>query len=377
MKPNPITLIVIAVLLLSTGLLQAETNIVTQPVPFDGKRAKTLTDSEGNVHLLCNNKGDLFYSRLAQGEEGFSQPVQVNSIPKSAAIGELAVGKGGRVHVVYHGNIHYVRSQMKEKRKLNGADIKYTFYSRMNDSGTAFEGQRDISANVWGFDGGCTIAADGDGGVYVFMGGVTKKGKETDRRVYLTVSNDGGDEFAEPRPIDLGKGVCMCCHLKAQYTASGSLMLAYRVAEDSVNRDSYLLTSEDQGTTFKQTALDQWQLRACPGGAYSFVNVDGKTLVSWRNKEDVYFGSDGDAAIKPEDKKLKRRMAVLGKNARGEVLMAWAEGENFNKPHHLRRQLYDKEGKALGTSGSKQNAFERWGNASIYAKANGDFVILH
>ena len=68
---------------------------------------------------------------------------------------------------------------------------------------------------------------------------------------------------------------------------------------------------------------------------------------------------------------------MLGTNHKGEMLMAWVEGENFNKPHHLRWQIYDKDEKPVGEQGFKRSAFQRWGSAAVYAKANGDFVILY
>lgn len=356
----------------------AEPNVITRETPFEGKRAKTFTDATGKVHLTFNKEGNIHYAGWDAEKEEFTKPIQVNSIDKSAAISELAVGQDGRVHIVFHGNIHYVREQIKEEdRKLQGSDIKYAFYSRLNAAGDAFEEQRDISGNVWGFDGGCAIAASPSGHVYVFMGGTTKKGKETDRRIFLTRSTDNGDTFSDPRPIDLGKGVCMCCHLKAQWTPKGELMLAYRVAEESVNRDSYVLISKDHGKTFSSRALDHWELRACPGSVYSFVNREDQTLVSWRNQDEVFFGSDGENAFSPPDKMMKRRVAVLGQNAKDEMLMAWIEGENFNKPHHLRWQLYNQEGEAIGEPGIKKDAFQRWGSAAVFSKPNGDFVILY
>ncbi len=378
-SPSNVFVGTLLLLLAGTAFLRAETQVVAQKTPFDGKRAKAFTDRQGNVHLTFNNQGNIFYTVRKPNEDAFSQPIQVNSIAKSGAISELAVGRDGHVHVVYHGNIFYIREQIKgENRKLQGSDIKYTFYSRLKPGSDAFEEQRDLSGGVWGFDGGCAIAADGKGHVYIFMGGTKVKGKETDRKIFLRRSDDDGETFSEPRPIDLGKGVCMCCHLKAQSAPNGDLMLAYRVAEDSVNRDSYVLTSKDLGKSFQSQVLDHWELRACPGSAYSFVNLaDDQTLVSWRNQDEVYFGVNGEKAISPPEKKLKRRVAVLGNNQKGETLLAWVEGENFNKPHHLRWQLYDKEGKTIGKPGFKKHVFKRWGSAAVFARGNGDFVILH
>ena len=281
--------------------------------------------------------------------------------------------------MLFHGNIFYIRDQIKsENRKLNSADIKYTFYSRLLPGASRFDEQRDLSQNVWGFDGGCTLAADQEGNVYTFFAGTTRKGNETVRQVFLSRSEDNGTTFAAPRPIDLGKGVCACCHLKADVGPQGNLHIAYRVAEETVNRDSFVLTSTDQGKSFTPTPLDTWELRACPGSAYSFAHSGDDTFVSWRNESEIYLTSlSKEKHISPPGKDLKRRAAILGHNPKGEVLVTWSEGDNFNKPHDLKWQLYDAEGKAIGGIGTQKNAFKRWGNSAVYADAEGNFTILY
>ncbi|GEM_PF-2637958 len=359
--------------------LTAETQVVTKQVPFEGNHTKATTDDQGTVHLIFNKSGNVYYSRKPVAESDFSEPIQVNSVDGCAAVAELALGVDGRVHVLYHGNIFYIRERIKEEnRKVSASDIKYTFYSRLNDAGDAFEEQVDVSGPVWGFDGGCSIASDKTGHVYLFFAGTTKKGNETVRQVFMRRSTNDGQSFAEAAPIDLGKGVCACCHLKAQVNTKGELMIAYRVAEESVNRDSYVLTSTDQGDTFRETPLDHWELRACPGSIYSFADSESSTFVSLRSKDEIYLKIEGkDGMFSPPDRKLKRRAAVMASNKKGEVLITWGEGENFNKPHDLKWQLYDKSGQTIGRVGMAKDAFARWGNAAIYAEPNGDFVVLY
>ncbi|MBI4663944.1 MAG: exo-alpha-sialidase [Verrucomicrobia bacterium] len=368
----------ILIALIMTAPSRAETKVTVKPAPFAGRRVRTITDAKDAVHFVFNREGNVFYSRRDSGTTEFSEPIRVNTIDKCAAVADLAVGADGRIHILYHGNIFYVRDRIKnENRKLDGRDIKYTFYSRLNKAGDSFEDQREMSGGVWGFDGGCAVAADPSGNVYLFFNGTTTAGGEQVRHVFLSRSTDNGDSFSKPAPIDLGKGVCACCHLSATVNAKGELLLVYRVAEAGVNRDSYLLTSRDQGKTFRPSALDHWELRACPGSLYSFATSGGSTFVSWHNQDDIYFAAAGSRNfLRPPDKTMKRRAAILGGNAKGEVLIAWSEGADFNKPHDLRWQLYDKTGQPIGNVGVKADAFERWGNPAIYADANGDFVIL-
>ena len=185
--------------------------------------------------------------------------------------------------------------------------------------------------------------------MYAFFAGMMEKGKEADRKVYLKVSSDGGSNFADARAIDLGEGVCMCCHLKAHVDEKGQLYMAYRVAPNGVDRDSFVLISDDQGQTFSSTPLDKWKLRACPGSAYSFASDGHQTFVSYRNQDDVFCQpAKRSTPIALPDTNLKRRAAVMTSNQKGLTLMAWTEGENFNKPHALAWQIYDLEGKPVG-----------------------------
>jgi len=378
MKNIQISIVALSIFFLATPL-SAITQITATPTPNEGKRPRVVADSEGTVHLIYNSQGNIFYSKKPKEAADFSSPIQVNSVDRSGAVADVAIGKDGSVHMLFHGNIFYIRNQIKsENRKLRSSDIKYTFYTRLQPGASAFDKQQDLSKNVWGFDGGCTLAADQEGNIYTFFAGTTRKGNETVHQVFLSQSTDNGTSFAAPRPIDLGKGVCACCHLKANVDPKGALHIVYRVAEESVNRDSYVLTSLDQGKTFTPTPLDTWELRACPGSAYSFAHSGDDTFVSWRTENEIYLTSlSKEKHISPPGKDLKRRAAILGYNNKGEVLVTWSEGDNFNKPHDLKWQLYDSEGNALGGIGTKENAFKRWGNSAVYTDAEGNFTILH
>src|SRR3954462_13716998 len=81
--------------------------------PNDGIQPQVAVDSAGSVHLIYykgnDGGGDIFYVREKAGEKDFSKPIRVNSRPASVmAVGtirgaQLAVGKVGRVHVIWNG----------------------------------------------------------------------------------------------------------------------------------------------------------------------------------------------------------------------------------------------------------------------------------
>ena len=74
-----------------------------------------LTDTQGNVHLIFNKSGNVYYTRKSGMESAFKEPLQVNSIDGCAAVAELDLGVDGRLQVLYHGNIFYIRERMKSK----------------------------------------------------------------------------------------------------------------------------------------------------------------------------------------------------------------------------------------------------------------------
>src|SRR5437588_6051208 len=82
-------------------------------VPDGGIQPQVAVDAAGTAHLIYykgkESGGDIFYVREKADEKEFSKPIQVNGRPGSAmAIGtirgaQLAVGKNGRVHVIWNG----------------------------------------------------------------------------------------------------------------------------------------------------------------------------------------------------------------------------------------------------------------------------------
>jgi hypothetical protein len=122
--------------LASVGLAAAESARVTLlRTPEGGIQPQAAVDSQGVVHLIYykgeSGGGDIFYVRREPGRESFSAPVQVNSQPGSAiAVGtirgaQLAVGKGGRVHVTWNGGKGAARP------KIDGKEIWPALYTRV------------------------------------------------------------------------------------------------------------------------------------------------------------------------------------------------------------------------------------------------------
>jgi hypothetical protein len=223
-------------------------------VPNGGIQPQAVSDAKGTLHLIYfkgdnAGAGDLFYVRREAGTERFSEPLRINSRPSSACAvgsvrgGQLALGKGGRVHVVWNGV---------------GTD-----YARLNDSGTAFEEQRNLMRQTDIPDGGGTVAADEQGNVYVVWHGIRKgeRAGEENRQVWIARSEDEGKTFSLEAPAwAQPTGVCPCCSTRAFADHRGTVYLLYRSATAKVNRDAYLLSSLDYGKSFQESLIHKWKV---------------------------------------------------------------------------------------------------------------------
>ena len=321
--------------------------------PDGGIQPQAAVDARGVLHLIYfkgePGKGDLFYVRREPGKEEFSQPIRVNSQRGSAIAigtirgGQLAVGKDQRVHVTW-----------------NASDNKATFCTRLDDAGTAFEPQRNLMRSTIGLDGGGAIAADLEGNVYVAWHGrkETTPAGEANRQVWLARSADDGKTFSaeeavSPKPT----GVCGCCTMRGFADGKGNVYLLYRSASEGVNRDMYLLVSRDRGKRFQPVLLQQWSIANCPLSSESLAQGPGGVVGAWEAGGQVYFGKLDPAAAKlgppqaaPRGDR-NRKHPALAINARGEMLLAWAEGTGWQRGGPLAWQLYDKAGKPTAEKG--------------------------
>lgn len=354
--------------------------------PGKGIQPQVAVDTKGVVHLIYfsgkDTDGDIFYVRSEDGGKKFSEPLQVNSQPGSAmAIGNirgahLAVGKNGRVHVAWNGS-------GKAEPKAPGSATPM-LYTRLNDAGTAFEPQRNVIQFAVGLDGGGSVAVDGAGNVYVAWHAPEpgKKGEEN-RRVWCAHSTDEGKTFAREKPISApGTGACGCCGMRAFCDSKGTLSLLYRSATGRVNRDTYLLTSQDQGEKFRSDNLHAWNVALCPMSSFSLAESSKGLLAAWETDGQIYHvlldpatGKHGVAEAAPGAGK-GRKHPVIAANAQGKTILAWTEGMGWNRGGSLRWQVFDNKGTPTAESGSSDGV-PTWSLVAAFAGPDGVFTIVY
>jgi hypothetical protein len=395
-----------AILLCSAALVDstAESTVVSSDrvrlmrTPEAGLQPQVAVDDRGISHLVYYTgdarQGNLFYARSRDGGAAFSPAIRVNSQPGSAiAAGtirgaQLAIGKAGSVHVAWNGS-----AQAEPNGPLNpdsGKPGAPMLYSRLNDAGNAFEPQRNLIRHSFGLDGGGSIAADPAGNVYVAWHGIgqseakgTGKEGEARRRVWIAKSQDAGRSFAaEENAWTQATGACGCCGMKIFAGSQGNVSALYRSATQSVHRDIYLLTSTDQGRSFRGGLLHKWDINACPMSSMDIAE-GGKTLAgAWETGGQVYWArldSEGHRASQPmaapgDGKNRKHpRLAV---NRNGEVLLVWTEGTGWQKGGSLAWQMYDPSGQATAANG-RHPGIPTWSFAAPMARSDNGFSIVY
>ncbi len=386
------TLALLFICSLTAGPAAADASrVALQRAPDGGIQPQAVVDAQGTLHLIYYKGdaggGDVFHVRRPLTGAGFSQPIRVNTRPGSAiAAGairgaQLAPGKSGRVHVVWNGG----KGAMKVN--ITGKDVTPLLYTRLNDAGTAFEPERNIITHAAGLDGGSSVAADGQGNVYVAWHGAAADNKsgEAGRAVFVARSTDEGKTFQRETSVaPTPTGACGCCGMRAFADTQGAVYILYRAASATsagMNRDEILLVSPRPGAAFDVAYSHPWKLATCPMSSASLTEGAGRVLAAWETSGQVYF-----AGIDPKTMQVsrpaappagaKRRFPVAVSNARGETLFVWTEGTAWAKGGAVVWQIFDKDGNATQEKG-RADGLPVWSLPTSFARPDGTFVVIY
>ena len=380
--------ILVAAVLSCTTACLAKDGVRVARVPDGGIHPQAAQDTGGRLHLVYFKgdamHGDAWYVRSDDGGVTFGKPLRVNSHPQSVVVAgtvrgpHLAIGNGGRVHVAWMGS-------SKAEPKSGGKSAPM-LYARLNDAGDAFEAQRDLIVEHPGLDGGGSVAADGEGNVYVawHSPGDAQSHEEEGRRVWVVRSRDDGKTFDKETAADeRGRGVCACCGMRVFAAGAGRVFILYRAATEMVNRDVLLLASRDHGKTFTVAAEDKWEIAKCVMSTAAFAHKpSGEVLAAWETREQIRLGLIGKESAREASKwsapgrGKNRKHPTLAVNGAGESLLAWTEETAWKKGGSVAWQLFDREGRPVPARAGQSAGLPIWGVPAAVALADGTFLVL-
>ncbi|HVR36224.1 MAG TPA: hypothetical protein VMS21_10285 [Methylomirabilota bacterium] len=363
--------------------IAAETGRVTLiRTPDGGIQPQAAVDAQGVVHLIYYKgdarSGDLFHVRQRPGQETFSDPVQLNTRPGSAmAIGtirgaQIALGRNGRVHVAWNGRTP----------EDGGHAMAPMLYTRMNDSGTGFEPERDVITSARGLDGGGSVAADPQGNVYVFWHAPGPGGAEGEagRAVFVARSSNDGETFAPEKPASTRPtGACGCCGMKAFADSAGNVLAWYRTASEMVNRDETLLRSRNRGVDFEVLYSHGWKIATCPMSSAFLSETKDGVLAAAETHERVFYvrvNSKTGRVSEPVSPPTRGKHPVVVGNDQGEVLLAWTEGTGWGQGGTVAWRVYDETGNPTSEQG-RADGVPTWSLVAAVTRPDGGFVIFH
>lgn len=358
-------------------------------IPNGGIQPGLIADARGVVHLLYYSgdpaHGDLYYVISSDEGRSWTKPLRVNSVQGSAIAlgtirgGQMAVGRNGRIYVSWNGSsLTEEQGPMNPESGKRGMPLLYT---RLNDTHSGFEPERNLMTHTFGLDGGGTITADNAGDVYVAWHGKAPGAAagEAGRQVWVTRSTDDGKSFSSEQPATKdATGACGCCGMAFYSDSKGALYGLYRSATDNVHRDIFLLSSIDHGTHFSDRRLDAWNINACPMSSMDFAEEDGNVEAAWETGGQVYFENVINSSARPisapgPNKGHKHPRLSIGPN--GETLLAWTEGTGWGRGGSVAWQTYDASGNSMRQSGA-ETGLPAWSFGAVVA-TRSRFLLLY
>jgi len=333
--------------------------VTTVPVPGRGQPVVAKTDAAGTIHLLYESKDGPKYARSTDGGQTFDLaiPVVVGGPQKAGleySAWDMAVGKGGRIHVAMGTNAW--------KLKLPEAEWGF-YYASLDPASAAFAPVRNINRKP---SEGFSLAAD-------------NKGKVTacwlSDKLYANVSHDNGESFAPFVELDTRFNPCNCCTTSAAYGEDGRLAVLYR-EETNNERDMYLvLWDQDRGEmSRKRVSSTLWNVDACPMSYYTISRERDGFLAVWPTRGEIYFarldakgGPSYPAEIKTSGTSGMRTGMLALSAPDGNTLVAW------KKDDQIGWQLYGVGGRPVGKPGSAKSSGN--GVAGVVNK-DGCFILF-
>jgi len=347
--------------LLSWPLAAAEigTQVTTVAGPAGGEAVLARTGADGAIHLAYSVNKVPHYAKSTDGGKSWSRGIGIVDRESQQPglefdVWDMAIGKGGRVHVALGTNAW--------KLKLPENEWGY-YYASLAPADKQFSKVRNINSKP---SEGFSLAADEKGNVTATW---------MADKLYANISHDEGRTFAAYVEIDASYNPCNCCTTSSTYAADGRVAILYREETDN-KRDMYLVLWDQakNKSTRTRVSTTPWNVNACPMTYYTVNSTKEGFVAAWPTKESIYFARLDKQGELTSPKEVKTpgnpgmRSGILAIPAPGgSTLVAW------KKENRLGWQLYDGKGEPSGAAGSAQSAGK---GAAVVVTKSGDFVVI-
>ncbi|MEA2735366.1 MAG: hypothetical protein QOE14_1817, partial [Humisphaera sp.] len=262
---------------------------------------------------------------------------------------------------------------------------KAMMYARLPADAQAFEPPRNVVTIHPGLDGGGSIAASGNGRVYVAWHAPAKNpnGDEASRRIWLATSTDDGQTFSAERAIfDRPTGACGCCGMRL-FARGDAIYCLYRGAADMTHRGLFLLASHDGGKSFAGSELAPMDLGVCLMSTVAFAADRDDVLVAWETLGKIFWGriahGDGtsvDRAIPATGNSKSQKHPSIAISPSRDVCLTWTEGTRFGKGGSLAWQVYNSNGEPVAQLGHADGV-PAHSVPAAFCNEQGEFIILY
>jgi hypothetical protein len=202
--------------------------------------------------------------------------------------------------------------------------------------------------------------------------------------VWVARSTDDGKTFAdETMAWDRPTGACGCCYVGASAAPGGKLFILYRAAESAIERDMFLLTSNDGGKTFRGAEVDGWRTSTCPMSTASLAATKQGVMAGWETEGKVIFGSiDATSAginerfpapgNKPRAKVSGRRRRTRAARRSAPGPKAWRGSAAGRRRGRSTTPTASRRENPAGPTGVPAD-----GTVAAFARDDGTFVVMY
>jgi hypothetical protein len=329
-------------------------------IPNAKQVIKALAGADGTIHVLFDASDGPQYTKSIDSGATFSPAIgivdsalQKHGLKFHAA--DMAVGKGGRVHVAMSNNAWKLKLPEEEWS---------LYYATLAPGAKEFSPVRNLNRKP---SEGFSLAADQQGNVTAcFLSG----------KLFAMVSHDDGQHFSAVNEIDAAWDPCNCCTTSATYGSDGRLAIIYR-EETNNDRDMYIVLWDQRDGSKpirRRFSGTPWKFDACPVTYFSIHQTATGYVAAWPTKGHVYF-----AWLDKEGRALPRgefrtpgtsgmRTGIFAVSASDETtLVTWKNNQI------LGWQIYGAKGKPQGKPGS---VMSHGSGAAAIALRDGNFLVF-